>query len=162
MSISNYIHDLAIVAVVTGIICCLGDKLQGGIGKFVSIACSIVIAFYGLYPFTEYVKSQPPLTIEGTVPAPTVWNEDEYYNLIEKTTVENLKQTAYGEIYEKLGIEGTEYDLEFSCEILNDKFMLKKCYVVLKTVNAVSKRELINEYIKINYGCECEFREDII
>lgn len=160
--ISGYIAELAAVAAVTGIISLLGDKMKGGLGKLLSVACSLIITFYLIFPLADFFEKNLP-SIENGISTP-VYGEpsmEEYYDILAKTTIENLELTAKRELRANFELIEDEYNLCFRGKIENEKFSLDCCDITVRTLRALSKRHDIESYIKENYGCACVFIEDI-
>ena len=165
--ISGYINELAAVAVVTGIICLLGDRLKGGMGKLLSVACSLVIALFLVLPLADLLNEN--ITDSGNLPPIHMGDSsiedhkelEEYYRLLAKATIENLEITATREIEKKTKLTNEEFEITFIGKIENESFILESCTVDLKTLAAVSKRHDIEIYVEENYGCPCIFKENL-
>ena len=160
--ISGYIAELAVITAITGIIYLLGDKMKGGLGKLLSVACSLIITFYLISPLADFFDKNLP-NIENSVSTPVhgELSMEEYYSILAKTTIENLELSAKRELTANYDLTDDEYLICFSGKIQNDKFTLNSCDITLKTIHALSKRHDIESYIKDNYGCPCIFTENI-
>lgn len=161
--ISQYIEELAIVAAVTGVIYILGDKLQGGFGKFLSISCALVVAFYMISPIVDFLNGND-VELDQSISVPTYQPQqsDEYYSILTDYTIDNLCIIAKRDIERSYSVLEDEYTIELEGEICDEKFTINGCTITLKTINALSKRQYIEDYIKETFGCSCEFYENIL
>ena len=160
--ISEYVKEIAVVCTVSGLICILGDKLEGGMSNFIKLISALVVTLCLSSPLVGLSDSNNI----STLPMPTYpydnENEDIYLENVAGWATENLTLTAVGMINNKWGFDENDLELSFISKIEDGRFKLEYCKITIKSLAALTKRNGITELIGDNFGCPCQVNENII
>lgn len=158
----NYIYEFASVAIVTGITGFFSDKLRGNIGKAVNFTSCLILMLCILAPVVSSIKGGG---LSGNFPEINITEEimdsEEYLQRLKKLTEEKLTLIEYRSIKSQFGYTEDDVFLEFSGIVENEAYELQNIILTIKSINALSKRDNIKEYLSEKYLCNIIVIEDI-
>ena len=157
------IYEFAAVACVSGIICYFSSSFKGGLGKTVSLVCTLCLMCSILMPLLNFLKNADNV---GGLPEMDITDEyddsQEYYKTLKELTEKKLAERETMELCSEFGLSEEDFVLCFSGNVSDGIYSLDEVTFEISTFRALSRRDDILEYLEKKYNCRGSATEKLI